>query len=273
MILYKYFSCEGKNEEEKRACFLNFLKKPYLRFTPPKYFNDPFEARPTSSVLGSSYVAKSHKHFYEGIYRTQYNVLCLTRSPLNKLMWAHYAQDHTGYVLGINVNHEVFSNHKTCTIPVQFGNVIYTTTRPTNTLINNTKNPYQTIYRNYSLDNAEHISRCFLYKSLDWAYEEEVRIVKYFGDYGTYPGDTNESIIELKKYFDTPTINGSKMFDLKIKKNWIKEIYIGANNSVVQENIIEDVSKDLDGCKLYKCHLNDYEWNLRCEEIRLSQRI
>lgn len=45
--------------------------------------------------------------FSEGIAR-RIGILCLSRSPLNLLMWAHYAGNHTGFAIGFNESHAFF---------------------------------------------------------------------------------------------------------------------------------------------------------------------
>ncbi len=43
------------------------------------------------------------------VYLEEYRVLCLTPLRDNILMWSHYARDHSGTVIGLNVNEEPFS--------------------------------------------------------------------------------------------------------------------------------------------------------------------
>ena len=57
-------------------------------------------------------------------------ILSLTRTPLNALMWAHYGEEHKGFVIGYDVDDQFFKCKTNNLIPIQQGNVIYTKTKP-----------------------------------------------------------------------------------------------------------------------------------------------
>ena len=251
MILYKYFDPDSGD---------TFWDDLLINFTPPKYFNDPFEVTSTYPAPTKNINVIDRKRSTDEIYRTNYNVLSLTRSPLNKLMWAHYAKDHKGYVVGIDVNQSVFTNTDTCSIPVQFGSVIYTQTKPNSELLNvSAGSAFKYDFPTYKFDNAELLHRLFLYKSIDWAYEEEVRIVKMFGDIGLYRGDDDPINIEMREHFQVTTDNESTWFKLKVPANSIKEIYFGVNNDL---SMLEKVQTNLPTTTKYKCATNSFTWDL-----------
>ena len=251
MILYKYFSSED---------FASFIEKPRLNFTPPKYFNDPFEV--TSSFPNPDHVKRLNiaKEFTDDVYQSNYYVLCLTRSPLNKLMWSHYCRDHKGIVVGFDVKHDVFINLETCTIPVQFGNVIYTATKPNQNLIApSPKNHGSYSYPSYNLNDAEWLQRQFLSKSLDWAYEEEVRIVKIFGN--TARDLTTEDPIskELTEHFEILNSNQSLYYKFMVPNDCVREIYFGMRND---NSMAKKAHNKYQGASFFKCFKDPNTYNL-----------
>ncbi|MBL2515650.1 DUF2971 domain-containing protein, partial [Klebsiella pneumoniae] len=51
--------------------------------------------------------------------------LCLSESPLEVLMWSHYAQHHRGYVVGIDADLAGFNDDSLCLITANEGNIDY----------------------------------------------------------------------------------------------------------------------------------------------------
>lgn len=260
MILYKYFPPE-KGEA--------FLDNPRLNFTPATFFNDPFEVRGTYPIPSNSKTVKKWKEYTDNIYRHNYYILSLTRSPLNTLMWSHYSNSHTGYVIGINTNLDALLNIKTCTIPVQFGNVIYTKTKPQYLLSSDTPagDDLRYDFRNYSLENSERLSRFFLYKSLEWAYEEEVRVVKLLGNIGLHPGAEDKLSNEIENKFVRSQRGDNARFELNIPASNIFEIYLGVKNNTTSATVNTYKSK-FNNCKIYKCNVDSYSWALNATQIQ-----
>ena len=113
------------------------------------------------------------------IWETNCAVLSLTRSAANALMWAHYADSHRGVVLEIDAVAAGFADLATNFIPAHFRSVIYTKRF--------NDGPYLSKFEggvtvgqthHFVLEHYEKWQRLFLTKPLDWAYEEEVRVVK-----------------------------------------------------------------------------------------------
>lgn len=165
MILYKYYGFNsGKSALESER----------MGFRIPTQFNDPFEA---SVVEGKSFTK-------DRIRKTLNNVavLSLTRNPLNSLMWAHYGDEHRGFVIGYDVEIPFFKCKVSNLIPVHKGNVIYTKTKPF--LKTSTKettdlcNAIEGLCDDEDHQTKELIDHLFLNKDTIWSYEEEVRIVK-----------------------------------------------------------------------------------------------
>ena len=252
MILYKYFNPNDGND---------FLKDLLLNFTPPKNFNDPFEVTSTYPWPTESKLVQERKKHTDEIYKTNYHVLSLTRSPLNKLMWAHYAKDHTGYVFGFDVNQSVFTNTDTCSIPVQFGSVIYTQKKPDSGLLTTTASSgCRYDFPTYKPEDAELLQRLFLYKSIDWTYEEEVRIVKMLGNLGLHRGPDDPLYVELNEQFQISHDTESTRFKLKLSAQSVKEIYFGIKNDF---SMLDKVKADFQSADKFKCAPCSYTWDLK----------
>jgi len=91
-------------------------------------------------------------------------VLCFSENADNTLMWSHYAQDHKGYVVGLDSTHHAF--HTVSLEPGRPGTltkVIYSDRR----------------HRiGHTLDDADFGDVSYLFiKSLDWTYEAEWRLI------------------------------------------------------------------------------------------------
>jgi hypothetical protein len=97
-------------------------------------------------------------------------VLCLSETHNNLLMWAHYAQNHSGVVIGIRCRVGELRNEFSMCLPVQYTK----------------KMPYISRYNildpNFKIqieENAIDAHTNMVYtKSIDWEYEKEWRITK-----------------------------------------------------------------------------------------------
>lgn len=264
MILYKYY---GFNSGKSA------LKSERLGFRTPTHFNDPFEA---SVVEGKSFTK-------DRIQQTLNNVaiLSLTRNPLNSLMWAHYGDEHRGFVIGYDVENSFFKCKESNLIPVHKGNVIYTKTKPflkTSTRkTTNLCNAIDGIYDEEDHHTKELIDHLFLNKDTIWSYEEEVRIVKRISSvimetHEYWENPYNRYSIpseEIRPGYSVETIPGLKIYDHQVK---IKEVYLGARNSYIKnrdECITESLIKvQKQGAKVYSVSVENKSWNLTKTLVR-----
>lgn len=160
-----------------------------IRFTQPGAFNDPFELLPElvirkdqeevnvnfsfdmlsnrrSPAVGSvSTVSDDHvssdiafRNIVKELNKS-IGILCLSKSANSILMWSHYADQYKGAVIGFDAGHEFFTGQ----IEVE-----YLEERPKKDV---------TIYGSGPIPIAELCA-----KSIDWAYEQEVRVVRALKD-------------------------------------------------------------------------------------------
>src|SRR5512133_2548889 len=100
MILYKYVNYDVG---------LRILENNSIAFSSPNNFNDPFElAASYPSVRSENYAVPQlemmRRDLKKEVWAKNTGILSLTRSPLNPLMWAHYGEEHTGFVIGLDVS-------------------------------------------------------------------------------------------------------------------------------------------------------------------------
>lgn len=122
MILYKYVDFDTG---------LKIIQNRTLAFTSCTFLNDPFETTAGAHSEESNSVFSSFNRVF-GI-AANYQILSLTRNPLNAIMWSHYAKAHNGFVIGIDAHKAGLLNEQTCVLPAKYGGIIYTTSKPSNT--------------------------------------------------------------------------------------------------------------------------------------------
>ncbi|MDM9599236.1 DUF2971 domain-containing protein [Pseudomonas shirazica] len=235
MLVYKYMTLQGLD-----AC----LSKRTIRFTKPANFNDPFDCAAAAGVtmgglnmhpVGST---NADKLF---MIRNGIGILSLTRNPLNPLMWAHYGENHSGGVIAIDTEEAGLECTEANIIPASAGNVIYTTVRPS---VDGDHLPY------HDEITAQHdrlmLERLFLYKSLHWSYEEEIRVARRV-DY-------------------TPQVRHQ---DFVVPSSAIKAVYLGAKyfHALTDnwERQLPRVHLKHPKYEMYHCYQDPQTWDLHAE--------
>lgn len=259
MILYKYVDlCTG----------MKIVRNPSVKFTHPYNLNDPFEI--TSSFYETDDHDYLHKNNRSNLHKLSmcYGVLSLSRTPLNPLMWAHYARGkrrgsskyinlgeknmtHGGLVIGIDVDTAGLNKEGNNIIPAKFGSVIYTSTKPTSRF-NDSENIdiIEGMITHFDSKYLEALQRIFLYKSADWSYEEEVRVVR--------------NITRACQEERRQEINN-------IAKDSIKEIYIGSIHGFPLESaniICNEIKKNLPDCEVLLCNTEGKGWNINANPFK-----
>lgn len=261
-MLYKYLS----------PARLDVIERLKIRFTQPAQLNDPFETEflidPDTEeeynniieTLSEEVVcetdedraelarAKSElrewakemsaphvvgRSLAEFINRAQ-GVLSLSRTNSSLLMWAHYGDSHRGYLLGLDETHPFFHRPNGYGQPTDPRNVIYTSRR---TVVSARGRDF-------------HDMLC--YKSLEWAYEEEVRVFVLFKQNGPNFEHNRPDEIHL---FDLP-------------KECVKEIYIGANASAgTRKKILDAVDRKKIKVRVFEAYVALDRYALEFREL------
>jgi len=248
LILYKYYGFGSG---------LSALKSSQLGFRTPKDFNDPFELTYLSNAEGPGAKLSELDHRIEELKKSV-SILSLTRTPLNPLMWAHYGEDHSGFVIGYEVEDEFLTSKEYNLVPVDSGDVVYTNTKNSHRLNYASMDLIHKLYlasQGAPLDpdersNIENLVRkVFLTKHASWVYEEEVRVVKVpyslFEETGNYQQDPKRHFYGLSKDvapgYSCTTISGLSIFSYKTK---IKEVYLGVRNPLLKMNLNEEYEQN-----------------------------
>ena len=124
----------------------SFFQDPVLRFTSPRFFNDPFELMPVlapkvtnenleflrkHNEIPASISRRNLREQIVGILKHdishKYGIFCLSEIPDDLLMWAHYARSHEGCVLGFDRDLLLGLRYKGS--PSYAGRVVYTKER------------------------------------------------------------------------------------------------------------------------------------------------
>lgn len=266
-MLYKYLNPD-------RADVIENLM---IRFSQPSALNDPFEAtalirfshtmerdieRDVDSVMAEAGIGKNDPDYAETrkkiIEELQADlqalthpkrvgdeimermelaqgVLSLSRTNESLLMWAHYGDSHKGYVLGLDENHEFFKARDMRGNPTAPKNVIYSSKR---------------IHVDADRDDYREMLLCT--KSLEWAYEEEVRVFRTFG----------------KRFSDFEKNTKAQVHLFSIPHDCIREVYIGANcGARTRERIFNAIDRHKLNVKVYTAHLLFDKYALGFTEI------
>lgn len=168
MILYKYCSADMAKK---------ILETNKVAFRFASDFNDPFELLSAYSHIDDG----ARRFFLDQNLVCSFLITCFSRTPVQPLMWAHYANDHKGVCIGFDVRADDFISESKNVVPVQFGSVVYTTNPPNKLALQNQPTLAESI-THFDASNFDFIRKAFLQKSTHWAYEEEVRWVVKMSD-------------------------------------------------------------------------------------------
>lgn len=259
----------------------SIIESSSLGFSCLEDLNDPFECSSFGfeENIDSLVTAKIATGACKNRFSRHYGVLSLTRQPLNPLMWAHYGDEHQGVVIGIDVKLAGLSDEDTCIIPSQYGEMIYSATKPHSDLPTPSSKELMSIGNGIKFNsNAFNlVKRAFLYKSIEWGYEEEVRVVKDISKlpFSYHSGDGRSA------FWNKISVSGRPLYCLDIPISAIKEIYLGRHinknaskkkdfsGNELQEILLSWGRKDL---KLFQCETDINSWHLKATPSINQQR-
>lgn len=262
-MLYKYLSSE-------RLSVIDNFK---IRYTQPAQLNDPFEAallvdtaaynecekiietlsqevqcetdeeraelEAATAELKEEAKARSSPQMVgqelANLINKAQGVLSLSRTNDSLLMWAHYADSHRGFVLGLDETHPFFNKLDGHGNPTRPRNVIYTSKRMV-----------------VEAGSPDFYEQLLCYKSLEWAYEQEVRVFSTFG----------------RNYLDFEKNAADQVHLFVLPRECIKEIYIGANASArTRASILDLVDRRKLRVKLFEAYVAEDRYALNFSEV------
>lgn len=152
MKLYRYRAANANafsEIAEKKAWYSKYSE-----------LNDPFEG---------AYINKSDESAYDEMIQS-FRVCCFSRSNDNLLLWAHYAENHKGICLEYDVTEESFS---TQFIPVKYSKLV-----PVLERVQRYPSGHPSA-GSLAVNVKDGSADVFLTKSEDWAYEQELRQLRF----------------------------------------------------------------------------------------------
>lgn len=249
-ILYKY---RNFNPDEKGVTHLDHLINGTIYLSNPDTFNDPFDCQTpinymefkdnNTSVLKFIETQKNklpkniawkvnpdalskNSDFLKAAMNDDIKelnsvlgVYCLSKIQNSILMWAHYANSHSGFCFGIDTKILQAISQNLGVEKVKY------------------EKKYPLISPNDSIENI--IAKQVLYKSDNWKYEKEYRLIG----------------MEIQRLY-------------KIPNTAIKSIYLGVNiDPKNEENILNLKSTIFSHCSFYKMKKSDNKFELIYELI------
>ena len=180
--LYKYFSLSEDPLLNKKKFDTLLQKKVYMSTI--KDFNDPFDGR---AFYYNPNVLKRHKRLrlHKGRLIDDFTAYILgaslTANGVNSMpMWAHYANNHTGFCVSYDMKHNTALS--SCTFPVQYTNQRLDITSLmdsyANMVINQIKRQSKLGYKEITIDDLSTVYiplLLFNIKHSSWSYEQEFR--------------------------------------------------------------------------------------------------
>ncbi|EKN4828932.1 TPA: DUF2971 domain-containing protein [Yersinia enterocolitica] len=199
LMFYKYVGVETA---------LRIITSGKLMYTTPDKFNDPYDTYASTPKPGFHKMIKRIQHeqdpyaevtakrnfrereeLYKKIDREEirrnavknFAITCFSKSPYILPMWAHYADNHAGCVLGFKIDNKIEEEIKKMALQGKTsvsGNLLF----PLDVIYDDVRPP---IYNKDGLTSHDETPKIFLTKAKAWSYEEEVRCFK-LGSSGVY---------------------------------------------------------------------------------------
>lgn len=111
---------------------------------------------------------------FQARFGERFGILSLSATPTSLLMWAHYAASHRGYLIELNGDHAFFNDPSARGAIGKLFPVSYRQNRPEVTVYDTSLLPDQFM--------STMVRDVLLTKSVEWAYEEEYRMILPLGD-------------------------------------------------------------------------------------------
>lgn len=165
----------------------------------------------------------------------RWGIFSISETPNNQQMWAHYASDGAGFVVGFDAQHPFFFSSA---VPRKnlIRKVVYSDERVSNFW----RNPYF----------------LFLVKDSGWSYEREWRMMK-----------------ELHECEEHRVVDGKDVFLANVPRAVIKEIYFGyAYDPTKIETDVNELSRDNWEPTLIRVRANRFAGRLESEPFTMRQR-
>lgn len=197
MKLYKYYSPQEYNFDavENKKLWISANKKlndPYDLYSGRIMLQSNFSKSRTFKHKLTSAVSALNKEFrlYDSLFQyiEQFATCSFTRSCINRLMWAHYADSFKGFCVGYELDDYKFTSDN------KWQNVTYVDQIPEGIIENKKNNKSNEALFKSIVESISHIKegpffseidewiyKLLSYKAYAWCYEQEVRYIGQLG--------------------------------------------------------------------------------------------
>ena len=254
-LIYKYYGFETG---------LKALQNKTLGFNQPSYFNDPMEGHLWLHEMGVD------TNFLNS-FLDKVGILCMTKNPLNPLMWSHYGVSHSGFVIGYDVNDPILGPQRDSVFNIHNGKVFYSHEFKIDNASDHALKAVQ--WLTSGMDDSrtsqieEILRHILLMKQEFWSYEEEIRIIKLL--WSTF--STVEDWISITgnnyTHISTPiapreVMSNSKLSLLNVAPESIKQVILGMENPLLLDDIKVNPDADLtDFIEMLEVDVNTTKWS------------
>lgn len=241
-----------KTSEKSGIGYHQFEKRVFNQWRAPLYHRatgiSDFLLNQARFAVFSGSVAKENepslrKGFHNILANQNYGALCLTENITNILMWAHYANAHNGFIIGLNVINIIYELELKA-IKKDLSEINYVNKRPSLSLDD-------IIDNGDTEERLEFFKKCFFTKSILWKYEQEWRLlISFLREDGSRVGE----LIPLSPLSVVNVIFGMKMSDDDIRKKCcaVRSIseysHVKFKRAVIHDTdyavVIEDIDDD-----------------------------
>lgn len=280
IVLYKYFPVMGPMSEQK----LKWFCEGRVLVSPPMYLNDPSEMYycqapmtaddcrerllgtatdiERSSIVANYHIGQAIKGRVDPAYEAkrlqelisaEAGVLSLTEKPLSRVLWAHYADGHMGFVAGFI--HKYIGKNFIEGIPYEAA-----------------WGPFGIAFKVDYIDplppmsrNSKNAVRVFCTKHMEWSHEAEWRVICY---YGCAKMNRTESlsreplIIEKVQHED-----GNTYFQLAFRPEELKCILLGTRS---QPGLADKLQAFLGAAPHCDVNIHKVEYNPGSRDIAIN---
>lgn len=248
MILYKYVRFDDA---------IRILEEQTLAFSHLEDFNDPFECTGLG-LYGLDVPLSIATNAFRNRFSRKYIILCLTRTALNPLMWSHYGDSYKGVVIGIDTEKAGFENTGQYIIPAQKGEIRYLRTNPKDinkANIDNLVSVGDSNLLNWEI-NEELLKHALLYKMQEWAYEEEVRIVKNISSVNVGYHYSSKKEFEIDgQIWNRIQLPTRPIYSIKIPKEAFIDVTLGLNSWKELKRLQENETQNFNPIKINKLEM------------------
>ena len=192
-------------------------------------FNDPFECT-GFGFYDLDVPMPVAIHAFRNNFSRKYAILSLTRTALNPLMWSHYGDSYKGIVIGIDTKKAGFEDGNQFIIPSTKGELRYLRTVPKEAIkinVDDLMSVGDSEKLNWN-NNENLLKHALLYKMQEWAYEEEVWVVKnIYSAKFSYHSATEKNVVIDGKNWKRISLGTRSLYTMEIPKEAIVEVYLG----------------------------------------------